>query len=329
MSINILEIENLEVTVRTKSGPKKALDGVTLHVADGEVLCVVGESGCGKSLTALSLMGLLPISTGCVSGGVIRFKGEDLCQKSAREFRAMRGRDLAMIFQEPMTSLNPVLTIGEQIAETIRLHQGTGRAEALSRAVDILRMVGMPAAEQRLREYPHQLSGGMRQRIMIAIALACKPSLLIADEPTTALDVTIQAQILDLMRRLRAEIGMAMMLITHDLGVVAGMADRVAVMYLGKVVEEGNVQEIFENPLHPYTQGLLKSIPGMNRRATRLYQIPGTVPDLTNIPTGCRFNPRCAYADDYCRSAEPPLEAYGSHSVMCWNATVSRKEVAV
>ena len=190
-------------------------------------------------------------------------------------------------------------------------------------------MVGISVPEQRLREYPHQLSGGMRQRIMIAIALSCTPGLLIADEPTTALDVTIQAQILDLMRRLRAELGMAMMLITHDLGVVAGMADRVAVMYLGKVVEEGSVQEIFSNPLHPYTQGLLKSIPGMNRRATRLYQIPGSVPDLTNIPSGCRFSPRCAYADDRCRSVEPHLELLGSHSVMCWNTMVSTKEVAI
>ncbi|PZN06662.1 MAG: dipeptide ABC transporter ATP-binding protein DppD, partial [Bacillota bacterium] len=277
----------------------------------GETLAVVGESGCGKSVTALSIMRLIPSPPGRIEAGEILFEGRDLLRLPEEEMRHIRGNEISMIFQEPMTSLNPVFTVGDQIAEVFMLHRGMGRREALEQAVEMLRHVGIPAPERRVREYPHQMSGGMRQRVMIAMALACHPKLLIADEPTTALDVTIQAQILDLMRRLKEELGMAILLITHDLGVVAEMAERVVVMYAGRVVEEGDVYSVFRNPVHPYTEGLLRSIPRLDEDRERLPAIEGTVPSPGQMPRGCPFHPRCPYATDTCREVEPRLEQLG------------------
>ena len=305
---SLLEVENLRTYFRTDAGLAKSVDGVSFSVAQGEVLGIVGESGCGKSVTSLSIMRLIPEPPGeIVQGSSIKLRNEDLLQVSANRMREIRGDEIAMIFQEPMTSLNPVFPIGDQIAEAIRLHRKKTKAEARAGAVDMLRLVGIPNPEDRVDHYPHQLSGGQRQRVMIAMALSCEPSLLIADEPTTALDVTIQAQILELLAELRQRLGMAIVLITHDLGVVAEVCDRVAVMYAGEIVEQGTVAEIFQNPRHPYTEGLLKAIPRLGQRKDRLAVIPGTVPSATAWPVGCRFHTRCPYGWDLCVKDHPEL----------------------
>ena len=317
----ILEIENLQTHFRTPDGINRAVDGVSFHVEAGETLAVVGESGCGKSVTAMSILRLIPEPPGKIAGA-IRFNGKNLLDLSEVEMRSIRGNEISMIFQEPMTSLNPVLTVGRQIGETLRLHQGMSAQQAEDRAVDMLKLVGIPEPERRVKEYPHQLSGGMRQRVMIAIALACNPKLLIADEPTTALDVTIQAQILDLMRDLQHRVGAAIVLITHDLGVVAEVAERVVVMYVGRKVEEAKVGPLFRTPRHPYTQGLLGSVPklgsSLDGTETRLQEIPGLVPSLKKKLEGCVFASRCAYATDLCRSVAPGLEEKApGHIVAC------------
>ena len=317
----ILEVENLQTHFRTPDGINRAVDGVSFHVEAGETLAVVGESGCGKSVTAMSILRLIPEPPGKIAGA-IRFNGKNLLDLSEVEMRSIRGNEISMIFQEPMTSLNPVLTVGLQIGETLRLHQGMSARQAEDRAVDMLKLVGIPEPERRVKEYPHQLSGGMRQRVMIAIALACNPKLLIADEPTTALDVTIQAQILDLMRDLKHRVGAAIVLITHDLGVVAEVAERVVVMYAGRKVEEAKVGPLFRNPRHPYTQGLLGSVPklgsSLDGTETRLQEIPGLVPSLKQKLQGCVFASRCAYATDLCRSVAPGLEEKApGHIVAC------------
>jgi len=308
MTEKLVEIRDLRTHFYTEDGIVPAVDGVNLYIKRGETLGVVGESGCGKSVTSLSIMRLIPNPPGKIVGGEILFEGEDLLKKSEAAMRKIRGNEISMIFQEPMTSLNPVYTIGDQLTEAIQLHQGLSRKDALAKAIEMLRLVGIPLPERRVKEYPHQLSGGMRQRVMIAMALSCNPKLLIADEPTTALDVTIQAQILELMKRLKKELGMAIMLITHDLGVVAEMCERVVVMYGGKVVEEADVVSLFKNPLHPYTEGLLRSIPRMDQETEKLHVIEGVVPNPLHMPKGCRFHPRCPYATDKCREAQPELE---------------------
>jgi peptide/nickel transport system ATP-binding protein len=309
----LLEVDGLRTWFFTRDGVTRAVDGVSFRVGPGETLAIVGESGCGKSVTALSILRLIPSPPGRIVSGTIRFQGRDLAELSDREMRDVRGNDISMIFQEPMTSLNPVLTIGYQIAETVTLHQGLDRKSALAKAVDMLRLVHIPEAERRIGQYPHQLSGGMRQRVMIAMALACNPKLLIADEPTTALDVTIQAQILDLMRELKQQIDAAIVLITHDLGVVAEMAQRVVVMYAGRKVEEAPVRALFRRPLHPYTKGLLASVPRLggslaHARPPRLAEIRGTVPSLREEIPGCPFAARCAFATGECERAMPPFE---------------------
>jgi peptide/nickel transport system ATP-binding protein len=308
MSSPLLEVTDLRTYFHTDAGTAKAVDGVSFHVDAGEVLGIVGESGCGKSVTSLSVMQLIPRPPGeILDGSSIRFRGDELVGAGERRMRDIRGNDIAMIFQEPMTSLNPVFTVGDQIAEALRLHLAMDRKAARERAVEMLRLVGIPNAGERADDYPHQLSGGQRQRVMIAMALACEPDLLIADEPTTALDVTIQAQILDLLAELRARLGMAVILITHDLGVVAEVCDRVVVMYAGQVVEHGRVAEIFSNPRHPYTEGLLKAVPRLGVRQDKLAVIPGTVPSPVAWPVGCRFHARCPYGWDRCVREEPPL----------------------
>ncbi len=308
----LLEVDRLQTHFRTPDGVNRAVDGVSFHVEAGETLAIVGESGCGKSVTAMSILRLIPEPPGKIAGA-IRFNGRDLLKLSDREMRDIRGNDVSMIFQEPMTSLNPVLTVGRQIGETLQLHQNMSRRQAEARAVEMLKLVGIPEPGRRVREYPHQLSGGMRQRVMIAIALACNPKLLIADEPTTALDVTIQAQILDLMRDLKHRVGAAIVLITHDLGVVAEVAERVVVMYAGKKVEEAAVGPLFRTPRHPYTQGLLGSLPklgsSLTGEETRLAEIPGLVPSLKAKIPGCVFASRCPHATDLCRNVAPALEA--------------------
>ncbi len=309
----LLDVKNLVTCFWTDDGKVTACDDVSFEVRRGETVGLVGESGCGKSVTSLSIMRLIPWPPGKVVSGEILFEGSDLLKKDVAEMRAIRGNKISMIFQEPMTSLNPVYTVGEQIAEAVRLHQGKDKKEAWSQAVEMLKLVGMPLPERRAREYPHHLSGGMRQRVMIAIALACNPSLLIADEPTTALDVTIQAQILELMKSLKREFGMSILLITHDLGVIAEMAERVMVMYAGKIVEEGPALELFGDPLHPYTRGLLISIPRLDTPKGKLHVIEGTVPDLARLPGGCAFHPRCPEADPRCGEASPPLVTVGGH----------------
>lgn len=320
----ILSVEDLRTHFFTRDGITRAVDGMSFNINAGDTLGIVGESGCGKSVTALSIMRLLPAELARTVGGRVRFDGRDILALSEAEMRDIRGNSMAMIFQEPMTSLNPVLTIGDQIAEAVILHQKKSRAEAMGRAAEMLKLVRIPDAERRLKDYPHQFSGGMRQRVMIAMALSCNPRLLIADEPTTALDVTIQAQILRLMLELKETIGAAVILITHDLGVVAETCQRVIVAYAGRKVEEAEVTELFEHPLHPYTRGLIASIPrgrGGSERASRLTEIPGMVPTLNQPVTGCAFAPRCARATDRCRAEAPPFERVaGTHFVACWEA---------
>ena len=323
---DLLEVSDLGTWFFTRQGIVKAVDGVEFNVATGETLAIVGESGCGKSMTALSLMRLIPDPPGRIVSGSIKLAGRDLMTLSENEMRGVRGNDISMIFQEPMTSLNPVFTIGKQISEALILHRGMNRQQAWNRAVEMLDLVKIPEPAQRAKEYPHQLSGGMRQRAMIAMALACNPKVLIADEPTTALDVTIQAQILELIVELQREFGAAVILITHDLGVVAETARRVIVMYAGRKVEEADVGELFAKPMHPYTVGLIASIPRLDLlrgteadRANRLQEIPGIVPPLWDLPEGCAFAPRCPRADDKCRSERPPYEMKRpGHWVACW-----------
>ena len=321
----VLDVKNLQTVFFTNSGLFKAVDDVSFSVRRGETLAIVGESGCGKSVTALSVMRLVPDPPGRIVGGSIVLEGTDLLGLDDAEMRAIRGNRISMIFQEPMTSLNPVMRIGDQITEVLRLHQTMSSKEAWKQAVDMLRLVRIPEPERRAHEYPHQLSGGMRQRAMIAMALACRPALLIADEPTTALDVTIQAQILALIVDLQKRLGTGLVLITHDLGVVAQTAQRVIVMYAGKKVEEATVEALFENPRHPYTRGLMASMPAVislgARSDVRLTEIPGMVPSLTNLPAGCAFAPRCPLAIDRCRAEYPPLEEFGGdHLAACWRA---------
>jgi oligopeptide/dipeptide ABC transporter ATP-binding protein len=323
----LLEIDSLQTHFFTAAGVVRAVDGVSYTVRPGETLGVVGESGCGKSVTALSILRLVASPPGRIVGGSVRFEGRNLQELSEREMEDIRGNDIAMIFQEPMTSLNPLLTVGRQIAEAIELHRGLSRRNASKEAVEMLRRVHIPEPERRVHAYPHQLSGGMRQRAMIAMALSCNPKLLIADEPTTALDVTIQAQILDLMRELQDTTGAAIILITHDMGVVAENADRVVVMYAGRKVEEASADDLFERPGHPYTKGLLGSLPNLevaaqtDTRRARLNEIKGMVPSLANVPQGCSFAPRCGLAGEECRTAYPPLaEHRPGHWVACWHA---------
>jgi oligopeptide/dipeptide ABC transporter ATP-binding protein len=315
----LLALNDLKTWFQVEGGMAKAVDGVTYHVNGGETCSVVGESGCGKSVTALSIMGLIPTPPAVKAGGQVLFEGRDLRQVSENELRAIRGNDIAMIFQEPMTSLNPTYRCGEQIAESLRLHKGMSRNEAHEYAIEMLDKVGIPDPSKRVDEYPHQMSGGMRQRVMIAMALACDPKLLIADEPTTALDVTIQAQILELMDQLQEDFGTAILFITHDLGVVAEVSDQVAVMYAGKVVEHADVFTLFENPSHPYTNGLLASLPSVESRQTEtLTTIPGVVPSPLDWPTGCRFRNRCPVARERCGVDEPLLrEIAPGHTVAC------------
>jgi peptide/nickel transport system ATP-binding protein len=324
--VPILDIADLRTWFFTRDGVVRAVDGVSFQVIPGETLAIVGESGCGKSVTALSILRLIPSPPGRIVSGAIRFAGRDLLDLSEAEMRQVRGNEISMIFQEPMTSLNPVLTIGRQIAETLTLHQGLDHKAALAKAVDMLRLVHIPEARRRIGEYPHQLSGGMRQRVMIAMALACNPKLLIADEPTTALDVTIQAQILDLMRELKQKIDAAIVLITHDLGVVAEMAQRVVVMYAGRKAEEAPVGQLFRRPLHPYTKGLLASVPRLgasldHERAPKLAEIAGTVPSLREPIPGCPFETRCAFATDICRREMPAFdEKDPGHFAACFHS---------
>ncbi|HEU18476.1 MAG TPA: ABC transporter ATP-binding protein [Deltaproteobacteria bacterium] len=320
--IPLLTIRDLKTYFETRNGTVKAVDGVDLSVNRGDTLGVVGESGCGKTVLALTIIRLIPIPPGKIVSGNIIFNNVDLLQLPEDEMRGMRGNDISMIFQEPMTSLNPVLKIGDQVAEVIQLHRDISKHDALERAVEMLRLVGMPSPQERIRDYPHQMSGGMRQRVMIAMALACNPSLMLADEPTTALDVTIQAQILELINQLKEKVGTSVILITHDLGVVAEACQYAAIMYAGKIVEHSPVAELFSKPLHPYTVGLMESIPKLDaasQEQTRLKVISGVVPNLYNLPRGCSFQERCRYRMDICGEREPPLDKYkGAHLVRCW-----------
>jgi oligopeptide transport system ATP-binding protein len=316
----LLDVRNLHTMFATSDGIVNAVNGISYTLKPGEALGLVGESGCGKSVSALSLMRLIPNPPGRITDGEIVFNGRDLLKLNDEQIRRVRGKEIAMIFQDPMTSLNPVLTIGRQISEALELHEGMSSAQAKERTVELLEMVGIPSARSRVNDYPHQFSGGMRQRVMIAMALSCNPKLLIADEPTTALDVTIQAQILDLIARLRQDLGMAVILITHDLGVVAGVCERINVMYAGHIVESGTSEELFSNPRHPYTLGLLRSVPRIDQpRKERLIPIEGLPPDLIDAPPGCPFAPRCAYAVEQCLEENPPLETVGpAHVAACW-----------
>lgn len=320
MAEKLLEIRKLTAGFLTENGVVKATDRISLSIEKGQTVCLVGESGSGKSVTSLAIMRLIDYAGGVIMDGSIKFRGQDLATKKQEEMRQIRGNQIAMIFQDPMSALNPVFTVGEQIAESLRLHQNKDADEAWNMAVNLLKLVGIPAPEIRAKQYPHELSGGMCQRVVIAIALACNPELLIADEPTTALDVTVQAQILDLLRKLQAELGMSILLITHDMGVAAEMADRVAVMYAGAIVEEGPVEDIFNQPSHPYTTGLLQSIPGFEgERGGELYTIQGTIPPIGQLPSGCRFHPRCPHAKEVCRQKEPPEFMIGAdHRASCW-----------
>ena len=318
----LLTVSDLQVHFFLKRGTLKPVDGVNFSISEGETLGIVGESGCGKTVTALSILRLIPDPPARIVGGRIEFEDDDLVTASQTRMRKLRGNEISMIFQEPMTSLNPVFRVGHQIAQAVRLHQGLSKKEALNKAIEVLRLVGIPSPEKRVHDYPHQLSGGMRQRVMIAMAASCQPKLMIADEPTTALDVTIQAQILDLMQQLKEEIGTSIILITHDQGVIAENAERVLVMYAGKVVESAPVTALFEEPCHPYTVGLLKAVPGTygwDEKGRRLYVIPGMVPSPLGLPPGCRFEPRCQESMPRCRVEEPSLLAVSdNHLVRCW-----------
>ena len=329
----LLEVTDLRTYFHTDAGTAKAVDGVSFEVRKGEVLGIVGESGCGKSVTSLSVMQLIPRPPGeILEGSSIRFKGDELVGAGERRLRDLRGNDIAMIFQEPMTSLNPVFPVGDQISEALRLHRSMNKREARERSIEMLRLVGIPNPAERADDYPHQLSGGQRQRVMIAMALACEPELLIADEPTTALDVTIQAQILDLLAELRNRLGMAVILITHDLGVVAEVCDRVVVMYAGQVVEHGTVEQIFAEPRHPYTEGLLQAVPRLGRRKEKLAVIPGTVPSPVHWPVGCRFHDRCPYGWDKCVKDAPPLlevTSDPSRVARCWLETNPQRRAEI
>jgi oligopeptide/dipeptide ABC transporter ATP-binding protein len=327
---SLLEVRELKTTFQTAAGLVRAVDGVSWSIEPGETVALVGESGCGKSVSALSVMRLVSEPAGHIESGQILYKGRDLLRLSEKEMRGVRGREIAMVFQEPMTSLNPVLTIGRQLTEGLEIHLGMGPAAAKARAVELLGMVGIPDAERRLAQYPHHFSGGMRQRMMIAMALACNPSLILADEPTTALDVTIQAQILELMRDLSRRLGVAMLIITHNLGVVARYADRVNVMYAGRIIERGTAAEIYARPRHPYTLGLLRSVPRLDEpMRAKLDPIEGQPPDLTRLPPGCAFAPRCAYRVERC-SEMPALEACGDakHMSACWQSGLLAKKAA-
>ncbi|MED3482273.1 ABC transporter ATP-binding protein [Bacillus toyonensis] len=318
MSKAVVELKDLQTHFQTEEGTVKAVNHVSFAVREGETVCVVGESGCGKSVTALSIMGLIAES-GSVVGGDILYGGKSLLGMKEKELRSLRGNDIAMIFQEPMTSLNPVFTVGEQIVETLREHELLSKNEAYKKAIELIRKVGIARADEIVHSYPHELSGGMLQRIMIAVALSCNPKLLIADEPTTALDVTIQAQILDLLRQIKEEFKTSILLITHDLGVVAEIADYVVVMYGGKVIEEAPVLEIFQNPKHPYTKGLLKSKPVMGKRIDKLYSIPGQVPNLVGLGEFCYFSGRCEHCMEICKEEAPNLNVHDeNHKVACW-----------
>ena len=325
----LLSVEGLKTHFFSRSGVVKAVDGITYDVREGETLAIVGESGCGKSVGALSIMRLVASPPGRIVDGHVLFDGMDLLEMSEQQMRTIRGNRIAMIFQEPMTSLNPVLTIGKQITESLQLHLKMEGAEAERRAVELLDMVGIPDAPSRLKQYPHQFSGGMRQRVMIAMAMSCNPKLLIADEPTTALDVTIQAQILELIKDISQQLGTAVIIITHNLGVVARYADRVNVMYAGKIIERGTALDIYENPQHPYTQGLLESVPRLDEsRKTRLESIEGAPPDLMDLPAGCAFRPRCRYAVDRCAEEVPPLMPVADgHTAACWATAGTASEV--
>ncbi len=319
MGSKLLEINDMVIKFNTSEGTTIAVNKLNMYINKGETLGIVGESGSGKSVTALGIMGLIPDPPGKIENGSIDFEGRNLLKLSEKEMESIRGNEISMIFQEPMTSLNPILTCGFQIAEMFMLHKGMKKKDAMKKAVELLKMVGIPLPEQRAKEYPHQLSGGMRQRVMISIALACKPKLLIADEPTTALDVTIQAQIIELMKKLKKEMDTAIIMITHDLGVVAEMCDRVIVMYTGHVVEEAEVSELFSNPKHPYTKGLLKSIPKITPEKVKLTAIDGMVPNPNDMPPGCTFCPRCCEAIDKCKIAIPDIiDIGGGHFVRCW-----------
>ena len=326
----LLEVRDLRTHFFTQDGVVHAVNGISYHLNEGETLGIVGESGCGKSVGVLSLMRLIPMPPGKIVGGEVLFQGRDLMRISDEEMRSVRGNKIAMIFQDPMTSLNPVLTIGRQVSEALELHLGMSKREARRRTIELLEMVGIPMAASRVDDYPHQFSGGMRQRVMIAMALSCNPQLLIADEPTTALDVTIQAQIVDLVKKLRDEIGMAIIWITHDLGVVAGLANRVAVMYAGYIVEEAPVKELYKDPRHPYTIGLLGSLPRLDEaRRRRLTSIEGLPPDLIGLPQGCPFYERCNYRIDHCLAENPPLEPVApNHKAACWvDVTTGRPRI--
>jgi len=316
----LLEVKGLRTQFFTQDGVVNAVNGISYTLDEGETLGIVGESGCGKSVGVMSLIRLIPSPPGKIVGGEVLFDGKDLLKISDNEIRSIRGHKIGMIFQDPMTSLNPVLTIGRQITEALQLHMGMNNAQARARAVELLELVGIPSAADRLDDYPHQFSGGMRQRVMIAIGLSCNPQLLIADEPTTALDVTIQAQIVDLVKKLRDELGMAVIWITHDLGVVAGLADRMVVMYAGMIVEEADVKELYANPRHPYTLGLLGSLPRLDKiTGQKLESIEGLPPDLIALPKGCPFYARCKYRIDKCKTENPELQSVGvGHRIACW-----------
>ena len=316
----LLQIENLQVTFNTHHGQVTALDSVSLSVNAGETLGVVGESGCGKSITALSVMGLIPMPPGRIAGGSIKLNGEELVGASDARLRGLRGSEVAMIFQEPMTSLNPVFSIGDQIAEAIMLHQNVSYDQAFKDAVALLDRVGIPSPDRRARDHPHQLSGGMRQRVMIAMAVSCRPKVLIADEPTTALDVTVQAQIFDLLNEIQRDFGAAIMLITHDMGAISEMADRVAVMYAGRVIEEASADQVLDTPQHPYARGLIDCIPALGKQETELREIPGVVPPLHMLGQGCAFKARCAHARPRCGTEKPLLRNHGAHPVACHGA---------
>lgn len=327
MSKKILEVNGLKIEFNSQMGTVQPVSGIDFHVYEGETLGIVGESGCGKSVTSLAIMGLLPSPNGYIAEGEISLEGNKISHLNDRDMRKLRGNDMAMIFQEPMTSLNPVFTIGEQLSEPLKQHTKLNKKEIRKKIIDMLQLVGIPRSEEIIDEYPHQLSGGMRQRVMISLAMLCEPKLLIADEPTTALDVTIQAQILDLMKKIKSENQMAMVLITHDLGVVAETCDRVIVMYAGQIVEDTDVRTLFNEPKHPYSQGLLASLPKMNVRKQHLYSISGNVPRPDEIPKGCAFSTRCPHVFDKCKEARPPLLKLENQSCRCWLYEAETKEV--